>query len=202
MAGKGRTPAGRVPDDPADLTRLARHVLVASSDPADDDRRGALDALLSAIIDGKTLHPPIRRFLFGEDDVANAEQQALVAISFNLDSWSQEGEIAPWLRQIAANEAKMIIRARERRRKYEDAAANATTDFVERLSSHLATQADLERGIAQLTTDLAAALELRRAGFGYGEIAAKLGIPEGTAKTRVRAARNALADLLARGTSP
>ncbi len=189
-------------DDSNDLTRLARRVVDAGEAPEGTERRNAMDDLLSALIERRTLRPAIRRFLFSEPDVASAEQQALVAISFGLDSWSGEGDITPWLRQIAVNEAKMIIRGRERRRKYEGDAAKATPVAVERLSSHLATQADIEQALSHLSADLVAPLELRRAGFGYAEIAAELGIPEGTAKTRVRTARNALADLLARGPQP
>lgn len=185
------------------LTTLALRARSSEHQSGTDAHGGpALDALLRAVIDDKTLRPTIRRFLFSEDDVATAEQQALVAIAFNLASWSGDGDITPWFRQVAANEAKMIIRARDRRRQYEDAAGNATRDFVERLSSHLATQADVDRCIALLATEVAEALDLRRAGFTYDEIATRLGVPVGTAKTRVRAARKALAELLAANPTP
>jgi len=177
-------------DDEA-LTDLARL--------AQDGDAAALDRLLAALIHGGQLRVPIRRFLFADDDVQLAEQQALVSLSTNLGSWSGGPSVMGWARQIAANEAKMVIRARERRRTYEDAATNRTAEFVERMSSHLATAADVERCVAQLEDQQREAIRLRSEGMSYGSIASTLGIPEGTAKTRVRLARAALAQMLAGG---
>lgn len=157
----------------------------------------ALEDLLRTLLDQKLLRPPVRRFLFDDDDVQLAEQQALVAISTKLSSWSETGEFLGWARQIAANEAKMIIRGRDRRRGYESEAANRTTEFVGRMSSQLATAADVERCMAQLDADQREAIELRRDGLTYPAIAERLNIPEGTVKTRVRMARGALAQMLA-----
>lgn len=158
----------------------------------------AMHRLLRHLIDNRTLQPPIRRYLFNEDDVSMVEQQTLVAIAFKIDQWSRRGDFAPWARQIAANEAKTLIRSRDRRRNYEDAAANSTRGFVERLSSQLATAADVERCMNELPGDLVEPLRLRCDGYGYRDIAATLEIAEGTAKTRVRAARAALAEALAK----
>jgi DNA-directed RNA polymerase specialized sigma24 family protein len=109
------------------------------------------------------------------------------------------------VRQIAANEAKTLIRSRERRRAYENeaatgavsatgaVAANKTAAFVARMSSQLATEADVRRCMEQLPPELLQPLSLRMDGYSYRDIALKLDIPEGTAKTRVRHARQALA---------
>ncbi len=177
------------PLDDAALTALAR-----SAQGGDDD---ALHAFLRALMNGGQLRPPIRRFLFADDDVQLAEQQALVAVSTKLNSWSGGESVMGWARQIAANEAKMVIRSRERRRSYEDAAANRTAEFVERMSSHLATAADVERCMAELEEQQREALRLRSEGLSYADVAAALGLPEGTVKTRVRLARKALAEMLA-----
>ena len=173
-----------------ELTELARSVR-----EQDDD--GARDALLRAIVSEGLLQPPIRRFLFDENDVSVAEQQALVAVSRSLGQWSGSGSVVPWLRQIAANEAKMLIRSRDRRRTYETAASNGTADYAERMSSHLATRADLDACIAQLDDSLRAAFDRRVQGLSYSEISDELKIPEGTVKTRVRTARTKLAMCLA-----
>jgi len=178
------------PLDDSELTRLARD--------AQGGDAAALDRLLAGLIEGGHLRVPIRRFLFADDDVQLAEQQALVSLSTNLASWRGGDSVMGWARQIAANEAKMVIRARERRRGYEDAATNRTAEFVERMSSHLASAADVERCIAQLEEQQQEAIRLRSEGMSYNSIASVLGIPEGTVKTRVRLARASLAEMLAR----
>ncbi len=176
-------------------------VLTSLAERAMDDR-AAMSDLLSRLLRDGVIQPPIRRYLFNEDDVALAEQQTLVAVAFKLGQWSGRGAFGPWVRQVAANEAKTLIRSRERRRAYEDeaatggAASNRTAAFVERMSSHLATEADVLRCMEQLPSELAQPLALRRDGFGYRDIAANLDIPEGTVKTRVRQARQALAQAL------
>ena len=172
----------------AEMSELAHLAQAGDSD--------ALDALLRALMKGKKLRPPIRRFLFTEDDVQLAEQQALVAISQKLDSWHNDESVMPWCRQIAANEARMLIRSRSRRQGYEDAAVNRTAEFVERMSSHIATAADVERCIAMLDEQQQACLRRRSEGMSYAVIADTLDIPEGTAKTRVRKARATLAEML------
>ncbi len=180
------------------MTSADDAMLVALGLGAQEGDSDALNDLLRHFIDAGLLRPPIRRFLFAEEDVQLAEQQALVAIATKLDSWRGGNGILAWARQIAANEAKMLIRARERRRGYEAEAANRTVEFVDRMSSHLATAADVERCIAQLDVQQGESLALRRQGHSYSSIAEQLGIPEGTVKTRVRLARAALAELLAR----
>lgn len=182
------------PVDPVDsLTLLAERAV---------DDQVAMSELLARLLRDGEVQPPIRRYLFNEDDVAMAEQQTLVAVAFKLGQWSGRGAFGPWVRQVAANEAKTLIRARSRRRTYEDeaaadrAAVNRTAAFVERMSSQLATEADVRRCMNQLPAELADPLTLRSDGYGYRDIAANLGIPEGTAKTRVRQARQALAQAL------
>ncbi|MEM7273281.1 MAG: RNA polymerase sigma factor [Actinomycetota bacterium] len=174
-----------------DLTALATE---ARTDPA------AMGRLLDRLVAERTLQGVIRRYVFNEDDVAMVEQQTLLVVAFKLDRWSGRGDFGPWIRQAAANEAKMLIRSRERRRHHEEeAATNRTAAFVDRISSRLATEADLERCLLALEPDLEAPLRLRRSGYSYGDIAAALGIAEGTAKTRVRRARQALAAALLDG---
>ena len=157
----------------------------------------AKDELLAAVISERLLQPPIRRYLFSADDVEQAEQLSLVAISFKLDQWSGES-FSAWARQLAANEAKMIIRSRVRRQEYEDEASNSSQAFVARMSSHLATAADVERAMNALEEGQRSCLQLRAEGHSYPEISNMLGVPEGTVKTRVRLGRKHLSELLMR----
>ncbi len=156
-----------------------------------------LDLLLSLLREHRVLHPPIRRYLMTDDDIDGAEQQALVAIAYGVGSYTGSGAALSWMNQIAANEAKMLIRSRER---HASRAAGTVDDhagdFVQRLSTFVADQATIERCLGELRVEWKNALVLREEGRSYEDVAALLDIPVGTAKTWVSRARRALADLL------
>lgn len=161
------------------------------------ENRHCLDVLLVVLRDHRVLHPPIRRYLMTDDDIDGAEQQALVAIAYNAASYTGAGSALSWMNQIAANEAKMLIRSRER---HASRAAGTVddhaADFVQRLSTFIADQATIERCLGELRPDWREALMLREEGRSYDDVAQQLDIPVGTAKTWVSRARRALADLL------
>lgn len=95
-------------DDPAPADRLGDLARIAAGDEA------AICELLETLVTDRVLQPAIRRYLFNEDDVAMVEQQTLVVVAFKLDRWSGRGAFSPWVRQVAANEAKTLIRSRDR----------------------------------------------------------------------------------------
>lgn len=156
-----------------------------------------LDLLLSLLREHRILHPPIRRYLMTDDDVDSAEQQALVAIAYAVSSYRGSGSALSWMNQIAANEAKMLIRSRQR---HASRAAGTVDDhageFVQRVSTFVADQATVERCLGELRVEWKDALILREQGHSYEDVAAQLAVPVGTAKTWVSRARRALADLL------
>lgn len=156
-----------------------------------------LDVLLALLRKHRLLHPPIRRYLMTDDDIDGAEQQALVAIAYGVSSYRGTGSALSWMNQIAANEAKMLIRSRER---HASRAAGTVDDhagdFVQRLSTLVADQATIERCLGELRAEWKDALVLREEGNSYEDVAARLAVPVGTAKTWVSRARRALADLL------
>lgn len=156
-----------------------------------------LDEVLRLVRADGIVVPPIRRYLIAEDDVDMAEQQALVAIALGISSYSGTGSAEAWMRQIAANEAKMLIRSRAR---HNDRAAGTVADhegdFVQRLSTVVADAATIERMLATMRDEWRRALELREQGLAYEEVAAAMDVPVGTAKTWVRRARRQLADLV------
>ena len=161
------------------------------------DSQHCLDLLLSVLREHRVLHPPIRRYLMTDDDIDGAEQQALVAIAYGVGSFNGSGAALSWMNQIAANEAKMLIRSRER---HATRAAGTVDDhagdFVQRVSTFVADQATIERCLGELRVEWRNALVLREEGRSYEDVAALLDIPVGTAKTWVSRARRALADLL------
>ncbi len=157
-----------------------------------------MDLLLTLLREHRVLHPPIRRYLMADDDIDAAEQQALVSIAYGAPSYSGTGSARSWMNQIAANEAKMLIRSRER---HASRAAGTVdehaADFVQRLSTFVADEVTINHCVALLRDDWRRALELREGqGLSYEDVAARLDIPVGTAKTWVARARRALADLL------
>lgn len=161
------------------------------------ESREALELLLQLVRQHRLVLPPIRRYLIAEDDVDAAEQQTLVAIAFRSDSYSGTGSARSWMNQVAANEAKMLIRSRERHQsRAEGTVDDHQADFVQRLSTQIADAATIQACLAQLRDDWRRALELRESGLGYADVAARMEIAEGTAKTWVARGRRALADLL------
>ncbi len=159
--------------------------------------RPALDLLLELLRTHRVLHPPLRRYLFSDDDIDAAEQRALVSIAYGVGSFRSDGSARAWLRQVAANEAKMLIRGRER---HASRAAGVVDDhaeaFVGRMSTVVADEVVVARCLAELRPEWRRAIELREDGLPYEEVAARLDVPVGTAKTWVGRARRALADLL------
>lgn len=156
-----------------------------------------LDLLLEILRRHRLLHPPIRRYLLADDDVDAAEQQALVAIAYGAHSYRGTSSARSWMNQIAANEAKMLIRSRER---HTSRAAGTVDDhaaaFVQRLSTFVADEVVVTSCLEQLRPEWQRALVLREEGLSYDDLATRLGVPVGTAKTWVSRARRALADLL------
>ncbi len=160
-----------------------------------------LNTLLALVRDHKIVIPPIRRYLIAEDDVDAAEQQTLVSIANGCGSYSGTGSAESWMKQIAANEAKMLIRSRAR---HSDRAAGSVDDhageFVQRLSTMVADAETIRAMLDSMRPDWRRALELREQGLSYDELATTLDVPLGTAKTWVSRARRELADLvIARG---
>ena len=102
------------------------------------------------------------------------------------------------LRHLTACECKHQLRTRLRRRDHEDAATELREEDVDSLGPFrtLAGQelgAQIKNALADLNPDLRAAFELYELeGLDYAGIAARLGIPVGTVRSRLSRARAAL----------
>jgi RNA polymerase sigma-70 factor, ECF subfamily len=171
------------PSRDTDLVERARRRDLDAFESIVRDRMGAVYRLSLAITGN-------------EADAADATQEAFVAAWKQVRSLRNAARLEAWLARIAVNSARMVVRARRRRSVREIAGisdslgerpAHAARSPAERDARALAAALD------RLDPDQRAILALRYLdGRGIPEIAATLGIPEGTAKSRLFTARKAL----------
>ena len=127
----------------------------------------------------QTLYRVARTMLGSEHDCADAAQQAI------LRAWEQLGTLRnpkyfkTWLTRILINECNAMLRQRQRLAPYEPEIAEAIP-------------APAPEDHSDLYAALLALDKKYRLGFKTCEIASMLGVPEGTVKTRLRAAREQL----------
>ena len=158
--------------------------------------RDALDALLRRHVD--RLHAICRR-ICGADAAFDATQQALIAITRSIARFDGRAAFTTWSHRIAVNAALDELRSARRR-------AVPASDHLdlhdppapraagpERVVDRL----DLEAALAALPEDFRTAVVLRDvADLDYAEIAATLGVPIGTVRSRIARGRAALAATL------
>ena len=176
--------------DAADLDELAR--LAAAGD------RDALDQLLAEV------QPRVRRIcgrmLLFPEDAEEAAQDALLLVATKIGGFEGRSRFTTWLHAVASNSARATYRTLKRR-------------SAERLTDELPAHADPRTTsvIAGSRLDLLEALEVVGSErpelveplvlrdvqeLDYNEIAALLGVPLGTVKSRIHAARTAVRPLL------
>jgi RNA polymerase sigma factor (sigma-70 family) len=135
-----------------------------------------------------------------EADAADATQDAFVAAWKQIRSLRDASRLEAWLGRIAINSARMVVRGRRRRsvREIRGLETVTITAAVPDPTPTGLSPADrdartLAAALDRLDPDRRTILALRHLeGKGIPEIAATLGIPEGTAKSRLFAARKAL----------
>ncbi len=164
---------------------------VGPADPADPADRGI--ALVRAARRGDTLAlhdlldhltPYIARICrpIALDDGPDATQEALVAVFSRLRSLREPEALYGWVRAISVREAVRVAKRAGRARPAE------LTDIPERGDPQLA--ADIDDVLARLSPGHRAVLVLRDIeGMDEESAAALLGVPTGTAKSRLHRAR-------------
>jgi len=134
-----------------------------------------------------------------EADAADATQDAFVAAWRQVHSLRDASRLEAWLGRIAINAARMVVRGRRRRSVREIHLLDAITQTA--AADPVATgfspaerdARTLAAALEGLDPDRRAILALHHLeGKEIPEIAAILGVPEGTAKSRLFAARKAL----------
>jgi RNA polymerase sigma-70 factor (ECF subfamily) len=137
--------------------------------------------------------------LGNEADARDAMQETLVTAWRQLRGLRDSERFDAWLQRVVVNAARQVIRSNSRRRIREVPAST-----VEALASRAAPAgrddaAILDLALRTLPVEQRSILVLHHLeGHGLGELAEILSIPVGTAKSRLFAARRALATAITR----
>lgn len=143
-----------------------------------------------------------RRILRDREDAEEAVQEALIRAWRSRDSCRGPGSSLPWLVQITRNEALRMAARRQRRRASEfpddTPDTHAVDPAIDRAIDSLAT----EQALRVLQPEDRRLIHLRYVeDLTQGQVAARVGMPEGTVKVRLHRARarlrGAAADLAA-----
>ncbi|WP_189082386.1 RNA polymerase sigma factor [Mangrovihabitans endophyticus] len=155
----------------------------------------ALERLLAAI------QPDVLRvcgrFLPCRQDAEEACQDTLMAVARGIGGFAGRSSLRTWYYRIAANRSRSTYDVLRRRSRELSGATLPEPADPRRTSVVAGTRIDLLEALAAISPLLAEAVTLRDVlEVSYREISESLGIPEGTAKTRVRDGRLRLRELL------
>lgn len=135
------------------------------------------------------------RMVGNAEDARDVTQDAFVKAYAQLATFDPQYRFFSWLYRIEINECLNLLRSRRPFDPLDDNLAGRSSPFDSTL--HIERCAHIESALQQLTPDYRAVVVLRHfAGQSYGDIAAALGIPEKTVKSRLYSARQLLANLL------
>ena len=140
-----------------------------------------------------------RRILRDREDAEEAVQEALIRAWRNQSKCRTPGTPLPWLVQITRNEAMRFAARRQRRQESEvpDEQPDRIVSIDSELDRMLETVAT-EQALSVLGPDERALIRLRYVeDLTQGQVAARLGVPEGTVKVRLHRVRARL-----RGVAP
>jgi len=163
-------------------------ILVARAKAGDEE---AFEALYRAF--ETPVYNLVRRILRTPEDAEDVLQDTFLEVMRSIRTYRGDGTLWGWIRQIAASKALMRIRREQLRSTdelVEEAAGKAAAPVGERI--------DLERALDQLSHTARAVVWLHDVeGYTHEEIAAALGVQEGTSKAQLSRARAKLRTMLA-----
>jgi RNA polymerase sigma-70 factor, ECF subfamily len=135
----------------------------------------------------RSVYALCRSLLGNADDAQDAAQEAFLAIARHLDGFRGESSVKTWAHRIAVHAA---LKVRARRRSHDE----ISDDVPAQMSTP---DLAVRRAARQLSLDHQIVLAMFAVeGMTHPEIAATLGIPEGTVWSRLHAAKKKLAALL------
>jgi RNA polymerase sigma-70 factor (ECF subfamily) len=175
-------------------------------------RRGDADAFVALIEERQVAMTRVATAILRDPaDVADALQETLVAMWRELPRLRSVDAFPAWADRVLVNACRLVLRRRGRRRVHEiglvdgQSAGGESAAGIERRPSfdvELAERDAFDRAFETLDGDARAILVLHHLeGRAVNDIAAVLGIPAGTAKSRLFTARRRLEDALERESS-
>ena len=145
------------------------------------------------------------KFTGRHTDAEDLTQEIFLKVFKSLDKFNQEADFSTWLSSVARNYCIDHYRASKREKEVVvedllafDLAPAASGNPHRALEDH-DRRSFVRRGLEQLPSKLREAVVLRDLqGLSYQEMAARLGLPEGTVKSRINRGREELTRLLLR----
>ena len=179
--------------DPAPSSGLPDTGVIAAAQAGD---RSAFDALLTARLD--RTYRTARAILGNEPDARDAVQDAWLSIWRRLPDLREPAAFDGWVERIVVNACRTRLRQRGRVREIPMADGFEQSDPSHGSRPEDVAERDaVERAFERLTADQRAILVLHHLHHQpVLAIAAALGIPEGTVKWRLHAARTALSEAM------
>ena len=165
----------------------------------DRARNGDLDAFES-IVNARmdAVYRLTSAILGNEADARDAAQETFVAAWRQMAALRDPERLDAWLQRVAVNAARQIHRARSRRRVREIPSSTVSALADRAAGSPPDDAAILDSALARLPVEQRAILVLHHLeGRPLAELATILDVPEGTAKSRLFTARQALAAAIA-----
>lgn len=161
----------------------------------DRARNGDLDAFESIVRARMDAVYRLTSAILGDEaDARDAAQETFVAAWRQIARLREPERFEAWLQRVAVNAARQTHRARSRRRIREIPSSTVPSLADRAAASPPDDAAVLDAALATIPIDQRAILVLHHLeGRGMVELAAILEIPEGTAKSRLFAARRVLA---------
>ena len=150
------------------------------------------------------------KFTGKHDDAEDLTQEIFLKVFRSLDKFNRDADFSTWLSSVARNYCIDHYRASKREQEVlvEDLVAFDLAPASSGSNPHRALEdrdrrSFLRRGLDQLPDKLREAVVLRDLqGLSYQEMADRLGLPEGTVKSRINRGREELSRLLLRAQQP
>ena len=151
--------------------------------------RAAVELLNNA----PALHAAIGEVLLSPDDIADAMQETLLAISRSIHKFRGESSLQTWAVAIARRKAIDVLRRKRPGFTTGRADDPDHEDETARFSSRWATHADVATALNGLSPKLRQVFDMTEVqGMTYEEVASRLGVPRNTVASRLRRARTQL----------
>jgi len=157
--------------------------------------RESLDFLLQTIDRHRLAHAAVRKMLIDEGDVQDALQSTLMAVARGISAFERRSRFTTWLYRVAEREALQVLRRNKRVTRPEGEDLSGLTEQVRHMSSIVASRAMIRQALDELDPKFREPVMLCDVdGLDYATIAASLGIPLNTVRTRISRGRQYIAD--------